>query len=96
MFQSKKEFYKVKQEFLKFPSNTGRRLVFMNAKKKYKKTLYLVERTFKEKNLHKIVELNKKNQKQFWTAIKSLLKDTINNITNCIHTNSWNPISKNS
>ena len=90
-FKARKEFYKVKQEFLKFPSNMGRRLVFMNAKKKYKKTLYLVERAFKEKNLHKIVELNKKNQKQFWTAIKSLLKDTINNTTNCIHPNSSNP-----
>ena len=36
-FKAKKEFYKVKQEFIKFPSNMGRRLVFMNAKKKYKK-----------------------------------------------------------
>ena len=35
-FKAKKDFYKVKKEFLKFPSNMGRRLVFINARKKYK------------------------------------------------------------
>ena len=37
-----------------------RRLIFLNAKKTYKKTLYLTEKAFKEKNLIKIAELNKK------------------------------------
>ena len=35
-FKAKKEFCKVKKEFLKFRSNMGRRLVFMNAKRSTK------------------------------------------------------------
>ena len=67
-------------------SNTIR-LIYMNIKKKYEKTLYSTENAFKEKNLHKIAELNKEDPKQFWTSIKSLLRDTVNKTANCIHPN---------
>ena len=59
-FKAKKEFDQKKEEFVKFSNNVGRRLIFLNAKKTYKKTLYLTEKAFKEKNLIGIAELNKK------------------------------------
>ena len=68
-FEAKKELEKRKKEFLKFPSNMGRRMVFMHVKKKYKRALYFAEKAFKEKNLYRIAQLNKKGPKQFWTAI---------------------------
>ena len=66
-----------------------RRMISMHAKKKYERTLYLVEKSFKEKNLYKIAQLNKKAPEQFWTAVKSLLYDTMRN--NSIHPNTWKP-----
>ena len=90
-FKAKKEFEKGKREFLKFPNNMGRRLIHLNIKKKYKKALYLTEKAFKEKNLHKIAKLNKKDPKQFRTSIKSLLRDTVNKTANRIHPNTWKP-----
>ena len=90
-FEAKREFEKRKKEFLKFPSNIDRRMVFMHAKKKYKWTLYFAEKPFKEKNLYRIAQLDKKAPKQFWTALNSLLYDTMRNKSNSIHPNSWKP-----
>ena len=49
-FKAKKEFEKGKRKFLKFSNNVRRRQIYMNIKKKYKKTLYLTEKAFKEKS----------------------------------------------
>ena len=82
---------KKKKKFVKFSNNMGRRLIFLNVKKTYKKTLYLTEKAFKEKNLIKIAELNKNASKQFWTTVKSLLNNTARNRPNSIHPNTWKP-----
>ena len=79
-FETKREFEKGNKEFLKFPGNIGRRMVFMHAKKKYKRTLYFAEKAFKEKNLYRIEQL-----------VKSLLYDTMRNKSNSIHPNTWKP-----
>ena len=65
-FKAKKEFIKTRKEFLKFPSNMGRCTIYMNIKKRYKKTLYLAEKAFKEKKLLKLSQLHKKDPKQFF------------------------------
>ena len=83
----KKEFEKRKKEFLKFPSNMdnmGRRMIFMDVKKKYQRTLYFAE-------LNRIEQRNKKALRQLWTAVKSLLYDTMRNRSNSIHPNTWKP-----
>ena len=69
-FEAKKEFEEREKEFLKFPSNMGRRIVFMNVKTKYRRNI-------------------KKDPKHFWTAMKSLLYDTMRNKSNSMHPNTW-------
>ena len=53
--------------------------------------LYFAEKAFKGKNLYRIAQLNKKAPKQFWTAVKSLLYDTMRDKSNSIHPNTWKP-----
>ena len=47
-FKAQKEFDKAKQEFVKFPDNMCRQIIFMNIIKQYKITLHLSEKAFKE------------------------------------------------
>ena len=65
MFSGQERLIKSRKEFLKFPNDLGRRLIFMNVKKRCKKIHYLTERAFKEKNLYKIAALSKKDHKLF-------------------------------
>ena len=44
-----------------------------------------------KKNLVKIAEPNNKAPRQCWTAVKSLLNDTMRNRPNLVHSNSWKP-----
>ena len=69
----------------------GRRLIFMNVKKKCKRIHYFTEKAFREKNLHKIASLCDKNPKIFWTSVKTLLRDTLQQNVNCIYPNIWKP-----
>ena len=69
-FQVKKDFIKSKKEFLKFPNELGRKLIFMNVKKRCNKIHYVTERTFKEKNLvYKIAALSKKDHKLYFGVL---------------------------
>ena len=72
-FKAKKDFMKSKKEFMKFPNDLGRRLIFMNVKKRCKKIHYLTERAFKEKNLYKTAAFGKKDKKLFLSSVKALL-----------------------
>ena len=47
-FKAQKEFDKAKQEFEKFPDNMCSQIILMNIKKRYKITLRLSEKAFKE------------------------------------------------
>ena len=93
-FKAKKDFIQGKKEFMKFPDNLGRRLIFMNLKKKCKRIHYQTEQAFRERNLHKIGSLSKKDPKLFWKSVKSLLRDTLQKKGNSIHLNSWKPYFK--
>ena len=57
-FKARSDFLKEKKEFLKFSRDIGRRLIFMNVKKRCKKMHYLTERAFRERNLHKCREIH--------------------------------------
>ena len=84
-FKVKKDFIQEKKEFMKFPDDLGRRLIFM------KKIHYQTEQDFRERNLHKVGLLSKKDPKLFWKSVKSLLRDTLQKKRNSIHPNSWKP-----
>ena len=87
-FKKKRDFLKEKKEFLKFLRDMGRRLIFMNVKKRCKKMHYLTERAFRERNLHKVAQLCDTNPKSFWSSVKSLLRATLE-YKSCIYPNSW-------
>ena len=67
----------------------GKRLIFMNVKKRCKKMHYLTERAFRERNLHKVAQLRDRDPKSFWSSVKSLSRDTLEYKRSCIHPNSW-------
>ena len=94
-FKAKKEFDKAKQKFVKFPNNMCSQIIFMNIKKQYKITLRLSEKAFKEYywNLYKIADIGdqQKIHTQFWTAVKSLLRDSLGSKSNCDHPDTWEP-----
>ena len=94
-FKAKKEFGKAKQEFVKFPDNMCSQIIFMNVKKQYKITFRLSEKAFKEYqwNLYKIADIGdqQKNHTQFWTAVKSLPRDSVGNKLNCDNPDTWEP-----
>ena len=69
----------------------GRRLIFMNMRKKCKKIFYFIQKAFKEKNVHQIAQLIKKDPKQFWRSVRLLINNTFQNKANCIHPNTWKP-----
>ena len=50
-FKAKGDFLKEKKEFLKCSRDMGKRIIFMNVKKRCKKMHYLTERAFRERNL---------------------------------------------
>ena len=79
---------------MKFPDDFGRRLTFMNLKKKCKRIHYQIEQAFRERNLHKIGLLSKKDPKLFRKSVKSLLRDTLQKKGTSIHPNSWKPYFK--
>ena len=95
MFQGTKEFDKAKQEFVKFPDNMCSQIIFMNIVQQYKITLHLSEKAFKEYewNLYKIADIRDQQQihTQFWTAFKSLPRDSLGNTSNCDHPDTWEP-----
>ena len=92
-FKAQKEFDKAKQEFVRFPDNTCSQIIFMNIIKQYKITLHLSEKAFKEYkwNLYKIADIGDQQQihMQFWTAVKSLPRDSLGNKSNCDHPDTW-------
>ena len=65
--RQKRDFFKERKEFLKFPRDMGRRLIFMNVKRKCKKMHCLTERAFRERNLHKVAQLCERDPKSFWS-----------------------------
>ena len=75
-FKAERDFLKGKKEFLKFSRDTGKRLIFMNVKKRCKKMHYLTERAFRERNLHKVAQLCDRDPESFCSSVKSLLRDT--------------------
>ena len=88
-FKAKRDFLKEKKEFLKFSGNMGKRLIFINVKKRCKRMHCLTERAFRERNPRKVAQLCDRDPKSFWSSVKSLLRDTLEYRGSCIHSNSW-------
>jgi hypothetical protein len=77
--KAKSIFKKAKRDFKNNEFVIDRRATFIAARKKYKKTIYQVSKFTKEQKLHKLVDIEKKDPKTFWKAIKEMINPKSNN-----------------
>ena len=85
-----KTLKKARNAFLKTPHDLNRRSFYLNLKKKFKKSMYLLKRGFQEKKMNIIGKIAKKSPNDFWKAIKKLMNDTKEKQNNAIAPKIWN------
>jgi hypothetical protein len=85
-----KTLKKARNAFLKTPHDLNRRSFYLNLKKKFKKTMYLLKRGFQEKKMKTIGKIAEKSPNDFWKAIKKLMNDTKEKQNNAIAPKIWN------
>lgn len=86
--QAKNAFTTAKRNLDNEKSNTNRRMLFITARKNYRKIKYLVFNKNKEKALYKLANIESKDPKKFWKIVKKLINPH-QNIGQSIHPNSW-------
>jgi potassium voltage-gated channel Eag-related subfamily H protein 8 len=85
---AKRVFKQAKREFMYNVHAIDRRITFIRERRKYKQTIYRVQRHTKEKNLQKLSALEKKDPKAFWKAVNDLIKPNRQSDTN-IDSSEW-------
>lgn len=69
----KYEFTCARRNLDKDKSNVNRRLLFITARKNYRKLKYLLFNKNKEKSLHILADMEMKDPKGFWKSVKKLI-----------------------
>jgi hypothetical protein len=72
--KAKREFKKAARAFKNNEYIVDRRITFIRARRKYKKTVNRILKLTKEQNLQKLSGLEKKDPKYFWKVINNLIK----------------------
>jgi hypothetical protein len=70
---AKRNFKQAKRAFQNNDRDPEKRFIFVAARKKYKQTINRVKKFTKEKQLHKLSQLEKSDPRSFWQAVKRLI-----------------------
>ena len=84
----KSTFNKNRKKYVSDKANINRRILYLSAKRKYKKLKYLLFKKDRDNRLYELAELEKKDPKQFWQGVKKIISNKKVE-TNMINADSW-------